>query len=353
MIGTSTPEYILIRICISALRLVAPLSVIFSGVLIFQKPQNHTYRVLEAVFIAESAFYLLVYLPRKYYLQATATHPTTLSPKERHELFKQCHDNISDPGHYLSKWFLDAPISEIKRENLKEFFRWSFLNKGEFDPEDEVELEGYVDDFEDVLGRRLERGRGDAKCLSLTIRPVDMLHRPLVWYMVRPEVLRAYFARPYSKYSKCPCLLDDQIVFGIDNFTHMRMIYNSFQYHRTSILRFPTTFPPRPPTLLGSRSPVKTLSYWHRPHTSKTRLPVLFIHGIGIGLLPYVDFLIDINRKNDLDADDGDIGIIALELLPVSFRITEAQLTRGEMCSQIQQILAKHGWKKFVLVTHS
>jgi len=130
------------------------------------------------------------------------------------------------------------------------------------------------------------------------------------------------------------------------------MLYHKFQYHRTSITRFPLVFPFRPLTLLTShRSPVRSLSYWHRPHTSRTKLPVVFIHGIGIGLWPYVNFLSALGRG--VDDEDGDIGIIALEILPVSFRITGAALSREDMCRQIQTILLRHGFEKFVLVGHS
>ncbi|KAK7211061.1 hypothetical protein V2G26_018239 [Clonostachys chloroleuca] len=55
-------------------------------------------------------------------------------------------------------------------------------------------------------------------------------------------------------------------------------------------------FPARLLTLFTtSRSPARSLTYWCRPHTSNTRLPVLFIHGIGIGLYPNIPFLADLN----------------------------------------------------------
>lgn len=110
----------------------------------------------------------------------------------------------------------------------------------------------------------------------------------------------------------------------------------------------------RPFTLLTPhRSLAKTLTYWHRPHTSKTRLPVLFIHGIGIGLYPYIDFLAEVNSEDRTDGLDGEIGIIAVEILSVSFRITGETLGKGEMCQEIDCILKAHNWKKFVLVSHS
>lgn len=118
--------------------------------------------------------------------------------------------------------------------------------------------------------------------------------------------------------------------------------------------RFLTVFPFRPLTITSPyRSPAKILSYWHSPHTSKTRLPILFIHGIGIGLYPYVNFLADLNHANKLQDPDGNVGIIAIEIMSMSFRITNSALEKDEMCDEIQAILKTHGWEKFVLISHS
>lgn len=80
---------------------------------------------------------------------------------------------------------------------------------------------------------------------------------------------------------------------------------------------------------------------------------MLFIHGIGIGLYPYVNFLAQINGRDEND-DDGEVGIIAIEIMPVSFRITNPALGKDEMCGEILDILRQHGWDQgIVLVSHS
>lgn len=79
---------------------------------------------------------------------------------------------------------MDAPASEIKRENVKDFFRWAFLSKSVPNKVDDGELEEFVREMEKLLGRKIEHGRGNAKCFRLTLGEVDMLHRSLVWYMV-------------------------------------------------------------------------------------------------------------------------------------------------------------------------
>lgn len=133
------------------------------------------------------------------------------------------------------------------------------------------------------------------------------------------------------------------------------MLYNGFHFYRTAAENFFTVFPLRPLALFSPhKSPVNRLTYWHREHKSKTRLPVLFIHGIGVGLYPYTNFFRDLNKPTGTRGDgDTDFGIIALEIMPVSTRITKPALDRDVLVAEVHKILKHHGWTKFVLVTHS
>lgn len=134
----------------------------------------------------------------------------------------------------------------------------------------------------------------------------------------------------------------------------MRLWRHSFKFYRPSSLQYLTVFPLRPLTLFSSHSSSgQRLTYWHRPHTSKTRLPILFIHGIGIGLYPYINFLADLNADANEDALDAEVGIIAIEILSISSRITAEALTKEEMSEEIQHVLEGHGWQKVALVSHS
>lgn len=128
------------------------------------------------------------------------------------------------------------------------------------------------------------------------------------------------------------------------------MLYHGFHFYRASLWRFFTLFPFRPLALSSAhRSPVKYLTYWHRQHRSKTRLPVLFIHGIGIGLYPYTNFLGELAKELEND----EVGIIALEIMPVSSRITHSALDKDTMIQEILNIIKYHRWTKLVLVSHS
>lgn len=61
----------------------------------------------------------------------------------------------------------------------------------------------------------------------------------------------------------------------------------------------------------------------------------------------------EFNQASDSDPAEGDIGFIALEIMPISFRLTHTALQREEMCAEILMILKKHGWEKFVLISQS
>lgn len=134
--------------------------------------------------LAEILFFLLVFLPRYYLLQREAIHPSPLPRNERQKLFRLCFENVANPDSYLTGWFKGAPLSEIRRDNVKEFLCWSFLNKGDYGSLDDQELEEYINQFETLLGRTLPPGKGNATCLRLTLDEVPMLHRPLIWYIV-------------------------------------------------------------------------------------------------------------------------------------------------------------------------
>jgi hypothetical protein len=81
---------------------------------------------------------------------------------------------------------------------------------------------------------------------------------------------------------------------------------------------------------------------------------VVFIHGIGIGLYPYVNLLAQLDsRLNSGSSSDDLVGIIAIEIMPVSFRITHSALNKDEMCEEILAILKYHKFHQPVLVSHS
>lgn len=190
MIGTSFAEYVFIRGCVFFLRWVVPLGAVCYSLFFIVRSQKHpALIILRAWAISEILFYFLVFLPRSYVLQRPAVHPPAPSREGRGKLFDRCISTTEDHEHYLRRWFKDAPLSEIKRDNLKDFYCWAFLNKGNHGLLDDEELEDYVDRFEASSGIQLEPGRGKAVPLRLTVDPVNMVYRPLLWYFIVSHLL--------------------------------------------------------------------------------------------------------------------------------------------------------------------
>lgn len=89
------------------------------------------------------------------------------------------------------------------------------------------------------------------------------------------------------------------------------------------------------------------MPYWYREHTSKDKLPILFIHGIGIGFWPYLPFL------KELVAQDPEVGILAVEILSVSMHMTAPPLPSEETCIAITRILDSLALPRVVVCSHS
>jgi len=107
---------------------------------------------------------------------------------------------------------------------------------------------------------------------------------------------------------------------------------------------------------LGPRSPVphppatpthKTHLVLAPPHTYPTKHPIIFLHGIGIGLYPYTSFL------HDLAALDPTVGVLVLEFMPLSFRFSHTPLSKSAFTEEFTAILTQHDIQNFMLVSHS
>ena len=93
MLGASAIKYLLLRACILFLHGIAPTSLLYSALflvslLLDQNPQNHLPPFTIKVWLySEAAFYTIVFLPYKSYLQRAAIHPESLSQEDRSNLF--------------------------------------------------------------------------------------------------------------------------------------------------------------------------------------------------------------------------------------------------------------------------
>ncbi|KZT12076.1 uncharacterized protein LAESUDRAFT_733939 [Laetiporus sulphureus 93-53] len=314
-------DYIVVRVLIICLQLVAPLSVAYmllsyyAGYWIFSK-------WLGWYALAEIAFYVFVYLPRQRLLQKPAILPPTPSSEQRRALFNKCLPDLcsaNGPKGWL--YVLHKPGVYISRENLVDVLLLHVFNARREDlrPEWKDELEEYISRVETTTGHKFEDKPGaSGKGMMLTLDPVPMVHRPLIWYLN---------------------------VALLDTCVSAVLLWKGFEHYE--VHRLIPCFPPRASVLFSKPSPHPELGYWYRPHRSRSKLPVLFLHGVGMGLMPYVPFMLDIV------AADPDIGILAIEYLSFSTRISKPILERQAMMDAIRQILDHHGLSEVVIAAHS
>jgi len=336
MINSSFQEYVLIHIFILFFQY-TPL--LYTSILLFLTLHNGwpsassspLFRLTSTLLVLETIFALTLYRTYVTRLLKAAKHPPPGTRANRRALFEKCFSHVSDVDAYLRLWFLGAEPSEVRRENMREFLLWGFFDRDlkECEEDDEVlgELEEYMTRVEEKLGRKLEPGRGVAECLRLTIDGVECRYRSLTWYL---------------------------IIFLVDTAAHAVFYLQGFRHYSQSLRKSLRVFPPRISHLVlpAERSVAADLSYWYRPHKSPNKLPIVFLHGIGIGLWTYIQFLSELNSSTK-DHDDQ-IGILAIEILPISFRLAfDEPLASQEFARQVSKILSHHDIHEFVLVAHS
>ncbi|OLN85842.1 hypothetical protein CCHL11_09948 [Colletotrichum chlorophyti] len=274
--------------------------------------------IIEVYGVIEILFYFLWFIPYRNRLQKPGIQPTQLSQAERRQFFYQGLEHAPDIEQYIRKWHCNAQISDIRRENVKDWLMWALFDKEGQPGEYDAELEEYITDAEERAGVNIKRGFGESKPLRLSFDPVTITHRSLMFYM---------------------------ITGSLDFLVTVVLFIRGFKFYRQPRKTFFSVFPWRPMTLLSpNESASPALSYFCRPHTSTTQRPVLFVHGVGVGMLPYLVWLWSIPK---------DVGVLCIELLPVCSRICPPLQPTNELVDSIDAIIMQQNYRDFVFVGNS
>ena len=133
MIGQSRLAWVGIQVGIAFFRSITPLSILYlasRAIWLHNVPKPCV--ALDIYAAAESAFYLLVYLPRRYSLHRPTVHPPILSRPERRRLFERCVATTPGAERFALLWS-PAKCSEIKRENVKDWLAWALFSRRHWD----------------------------------------------------------------------------------------------------------------------------------------------------------------------------------------------------------------------------
>ncbi|KAL2751825.1 hypothetical protein ACRALDRAFT_2030496 [Sodiomyces alcalophilus JCM 7366] len=280
---------------------------------------------IEALGALEILFYVFWFLPYRAHLQRRRPIPAPLTPDQRRRLFYRQLNLVADVEKYLCNWHHGAQLGDIRRDNVRSWLLWALFERDGDPGDDAAELDEYIAAIERKGGLRFEEGSGSAVPLRLAFDPVEMTHRSLTFYMV---------------------------IGFLDTVTAAILGLSGFKFYRQPRKTFPTVFPPRLQTVLSpSLSASPQLSYFYRPpapsssSTSTSHRPILFLHGVGIGLAPYLPWL--------LFFVPPEAAVLIPEFLPVSSRICAPLPSTADLVHSLSTVLAQQDLREVVLVAHS
>jgi hypothetical protein len=129
-----------------------------------------------------------------YHLSIQRTYQSLISyprvPLDRlRSLYSDCLEQLTDFEEQLPLWFFDAPVSTIRRGNVKEWLCWAMFYKHADDICNGSEEDLFLDEMLGLLearsGHLFKPGWNRAvKCCRLNLDPVNSVHRPLAFYAV-------------------------------------------------------------------------------------------------------------------------------------------------------------------------
>jgi hypothetical protein len=244
----------------------------------------------------------------------------------------------------------------LKKGNVILWILWALFSTESYVPEWEDEINRYLVEIEQVLGHQLDNGYSNKpKAMRLTFDPVVILHRPLVWYIVSsgnsltPCIYTNIYSIRLSVVWTCgphfPFVLVDSNIIPLRNGSIRSHPVPKLYYPKnllTRTCRIGTAHIDRQRNLLfySSMALGYDLVHW-------CPLAQEFNTAIQIGIWIYLPFF------SDLIAQDPDIGILIIEILPISMHMTSPPLSRNASCRAIMRILTSLKISRLTLVSHS
>lgn len=195
-------------------------------------------------------------------------------------------------------------ICEIRRGNMEEFLAWAFYHCSTKDvpPERREELEQMLNEGSRWVGIEFKPGYNeDAHAMRITMDRIISEHRPFLFYALTALVVPAV---------------------------------TNYMLGRLGFMQYTSG----------------TLSYWHRPADasgSSSLPPIVFIHGLGINILPYYNFIAELLRVACGRT------LFLLSLPHISMRLQEHVPSCAEMVACLSDMLASWGHSSAHFVGHS
>jgi len=219
----------------------------------------------------------------------------------------------------LSGWFWGADVETLRKGNIEEWLAEYFFHNStpqEVALEDRGELRQMVDEVAAWLGcPSMPEGTNLAvRCKRISQDPVQYIHRPLFFYTVTGVVVPAL--------TEIVCKRA-----GFEKFTSGVISY----WHR--------------PAQLAAASAQSSLERPRSPLSGGGRAPIVFCHGLGIGVLAYVDFVLELGSSGS--------EMFLLDMKHISLRQNVDIPSSRETVACVVDMLAAWGHSEAHFVGHS
>ena len=222
------------------------------------------------------------------------------------QLWEKCLTESPDGAEdFVQGWFYDAPISSLTREDVQEWLAWGCFctTWDKLVPASRAEVADVYAMLETRLHRKFPSrlpGQDPVPCMRFTIEPMEWTHKPLLFYAV------------------CQGLLGGLGTVSLWN--------EGFSKHKGGVF-----------------------DYWLRmPESEEARMrtPIVFVHGIGVGLVMYMSFIKALLVH--------DCPIVCVELPWISSNLAARKVPSiSEQVKSIDGICQRWGMTKALFVGHS
>ncbi|KAG0201510.1 hypothetical protein BGX28_005696 [Mortierella sp. GBA30] len=255
---------------------------------------------------------------------------------KRRELFQRCLETI-DEGDGLRKWVgfwfsvgrskRPARLEDIGRANMLQWLAWALwaapYEEAVRSPSAAQELNQMVDTIERVKKVKFIEGyNSDVDCIRPCLDPVIASHRPLLHYSlvwVVKMLMGLLFRR--LGFTRYKTTLDQTSACKVPQ--HAKAIWK------------------------GKSHSVPDLAYWYRiPDHPQNETPLVFIHGIGLGFIPYVHLIIALTSISR--------PLILIEIPYVTSQLFQADcITLDDTYLAIERLLHNHRHTRATFMGHS
>ncbi|CAM9130040.1 unnamed protein product [Chrysoparadoxa australica] len=295
------------------LRGVLPLSLLYIGLVLSQLlprggPIRNTWVLLFS--FSEAAFFLYFLWKRK---KAQTRHPgPKVSIERRREVFERVRSCVlgdETPCSFLDQWF-GRPLNDVSRGDLRKWMAWALFDRSPYEVSDDLqpELDEMVKGIEESAGVVLKEDKPPSKLMRLNIDTVYAQHRPLVYYLA------------------CSAM---------DMFSDAFLYYKGFRRECIG----PVSFWVQGGTRDGRMKKKIGAQAQPQPQPQPQKTPLVFVHGVGMGLVTYLPLL---RRLAALSSSSAPVMLLELPHVSMKLGVEVPSIETIVACTEVA--MARHGF---------